>query len=77
MFRPPTGLVGLHHRKEYHHKYALEDTWAVSVDLVIVAVVFWVASELWMWWELKVTSRWDALCLSAGTRLFGFFLVTI
>jgi hypothetical protein len=77
VFRSPTVLVGLHHRRGYQHEYALEDTWGFSVDLVIVAMVFWVASGLWMWWELKVTRRWGALCLAAGIGLFGFFLITI
>ena len=48
----------------YATGYALDTIWAVSVDLVIVAMVFWVLSGLWMWWEMRVargSARWRSL----------------
>jgi hypothetical protein len=77
VFRAPAFLERLHRRRGYQSDHALEDGWAVSVDLVIVAMVFWVASGLWMWWELQTTRRWGALFGAAGLALFGFFLATI
>ena len=77
VFRAPSFLERMHRRRGYRHKYALEDLWAFSVDLVIVAMVFWGASGLWMWWELKPTRRWGTICVAAGVALFGFFLLTI
>ena len=77
VFRTPAFLERLHRRRGFQHNYPLEDTWAFSVDLVIAAMVFWVASGLWMWWELQVTRGWGALCAAAGIGLFGFFLLTI
>lgn len=47
------------------------------MDLVIVAMLFWVLSGLWMWWELKVTRRLGAIFIFGGIALFGFFLLTI
>ncbi|MCZ6635698.1 MAG: hypothetical protein O7G87_20055, partial [bacterium] len=67
----------MHRRRGYQHKYALEDTWAFSVDLVILAMVFWVGSGLWLWWELKVTRLWGTVCLGIGIGLFALFLSTI
>jgi len=76
-YRTSALLEGLHRRRGYQHDYFLEDAWGASVDLVIVAMVLWVASGLWMWWELKPTRRWGTACTAAGIVLFGLFLFTI
>ena len=70
-------LERMHRRRGYQYDRPLEDAWAFSVDLFIVAVVFWVFSGLWMWWELKTTRRWGALAAAAGIAVFGFFVVAI
>ncbi|WP_321476715.1 PepSY-associated TM helix domain-containing protein [uncultured Paludibaculum sp.] len=70
-------LERMHRRRGYQHDYALEDAWAVSVDLFIAVMVFWVLSGLWMWWEMKLTRRTGALFALGGTALFALFLVTI
>ena len=77
VFRTSAFLERMHRRRGYQHAFPLEDAWASSVDLVIVAMVFWVASGLWMWWEMRVTRRWGALFAAAGLGIFGFFLFTI
>ena len=76
-YRTPNFLERMHRRRGYQHDLLLEDTWAFSVDLAIVAMVFWVASGIWMWWELKTTRRWGGVCIAGGFLLFGLFLVTI
>ena len=70
-------LERMHRRRGYQYGRPMEDAWAVSVDLFIAAVVFWVLSGVWMWWELKTTRRWGALAAAAGIALFAFFLVAI
>jgi hypothetical protein len=57
--------------------YRLDTLWAVSVDLVIVAMVFWVASGIWMWWEMKVTRRLGLSALIVGVATFGFYLMAL
>ncbi len=69
-------LERMHRRRGYQYG-GLENAWAFSVDLFIVAVVFWVLSGVWMWWELKTTRRWGALAIAGGIAMFGVFLVTI
>ena len=49
-----------------HRAIALDTVWAVSVDLFIIAMVFWVLSGLWMWWEMKVTRAVRAARSFAG-----------
>ena len=77
IFRTPVFLERMHRRSGYQHDYPFDDTWAFSVDLVVVTMVFWILSGLWMWWELQSTRRWGALCLVVGLGLFVFFLFTI
>lgn len=77
IFRPSAFLEQLHRRRGYQQPYVLEDTWAFTVDLVIVAMIFWVLSGLWMWWEMRVTRLWGAAFALLGVALFAFFVVTI
>lgn len=75
--RPNATLERFHRRRGYATGYALDTVWAVSVDLVIVAMLFWVASGLWMWWEMKATRRLGAAALLTGAGLFALFLATL
>jgi hypothetical protein len=70
-------LAALHRRAGYRHEQLMEDTWAFSVDVAIVGMIFWVLSGLWVWWEVKMTRRWGLVSLLVGIGLFGFFLVAI
>ena len=75
-FRWPAFLERMHRRRGYQHA-ALDDSWAVSVDLVIAAMIFWVLSGLWMWWEMPATRRLGAIFAVGGLALFALFLFTI
>ena len=46
---------------------------ALSVDLVVVAMVFWGLSGLWMWWEMRVTRIWGTACALGGLVVFGLY----
>ena len=76
-YRPNTFLERFHRRRGYATGYRLDSIWAVSVDLVILAMVFWVLSGLWMWWEMKATRRYGASALAGGVGLFAFYLLTL
>jgi hypothetical protein len=77
VFRSPHFLERVHRARGYQSEYTQNDVWGFLVDVVIVAMVLWVLSGLWMWWELKVTRFYGALCLAGGFVLFGFFLFMI
>ena len=77
VLRAPAFLENMHRRRGYESPYALDDLWASSVDLVIAAMIFWAASGLWMWWEMKTTRAWGAIAAAAGVGLFLVFLVLI
>jgi hypothetical protein len=76
-YRTNAFLERFHRRRGYQTGYALDTVWAVTVDLVIVAMVFWVLSGLWMWWEMKVTRVLGALAALGGLTLFLFYLFQI
>lgn len=73
----PMLLEQWHRRRGFQQPYLVDDIWAFLVDLFIVVTLFWVASGLWMWWEMKVTRRWGAVCLAGGAGLFALFLAVL
>ena len=77
VFRTPAFLERMHRRSGYDSGYAVDRTWAFSVDLVVITMIFWGLSGLWLWWELRVTRWLGLLCAGLGIGLFGFFLATI
>jgi hypothetical protein len=76
-FRTNVWLERFHRRRGYATGYSLDTTWAITVDLAIAGMIFWVASGLWMWWEMKVTRPYGALAIAAGGALFVMFALTI
>jgi hypothetical protein len=70
-------LERFHRRRGYATGYAFDTVWAVTVDAAIVAMVFWVLSGLWMWWEMKVTRPYGAIAMTGGLALFALFLMTL
>jgi hypothetical protein len=76
-FRANVWLERFHRRRGYATGYALDTTWAVTVDLVIAGMILWVLSGLWMWWEMKVTRGYGALALASGAGLFVLFILLI
>ncbi len=70
-------LNRLHGRRGYNQPYRVEKLWALSVDVVIVAMLFWSVSGLWLWWTLKKARMIGGICLAGGVSLFAFFLYSI
>jgi hypothetical protein len=70
-------LERFHRRRGYATGYRLDTIWAVTVDAFIVAMIFWVASGLWMWWEMKVTRAFGLTALAGGIALFAFYLTVL
>jgi len=76
-FRTQPFLEGLHRRHGFQSPFAVDKLWGASVDVVIVAMVFWVLSGVWIWWELKPTRRLGMVLAGAGCALFALFLFSI
>ena len=76
-FRAPIFLEHMHTRRGYQPQHALENSWAFSVDVSACAIVFWILSGLWMWWELRPTRLFGGLCFALGIALFATLLAMI
>ena len=76
-FRAQPFLESLHRRRGYNNRYSVDTAWAVSVDVATIGILLWVASGVWMWWELKLTRRTGAMCIAAGLALFALFTFTL
>jgi hypothetical protein len=76
-FRGPTFLERMHRRRGFQHPYAFEDSWAFSVDLAVLAMIFWAVSGLWLWWELRPTRIWGVASMVLGLVLFALFLTVL
>lgn len=73
----PQVLERMHRRRGYAQPYARDRIWGVLVDAFVAISLIWAFTGAWLWWELKVTRRFGALCLAGGLALFVLFLVTI
>jgi hypothetical protein len=76
-FQTTTFLNRFHHRRGYQQPFAADRGMAVSVDLVVAAMLFWALSGLWMWWEMRAIRGWGLCCAAAGTGLFILFAVLL
>lgn len=72
-FRWDHFLTGMHARGGFEQEGLLERSWSVVVDVVCLAILLWIATGLYMWWELPGSrgSGWLAVC--AGTVSFLLF----
>lgn len=76
-FRSAPFLEGLHRRRGFQSSFMLDKLWGASVDLVIISMVLWVLSGVWMWWSLKPTRRLGMVMAGVGCALFALFLFSI
>lgn len=70
-------LNRFHRRRGYQQPYAADRFMAVAVDAVIVALVAWALSGLWMWWEMRATRLWGLASVAAGVAIFAFLVVAL
>jgi hypothetical protein len=76
-FRWDHFLTGMHARGGFDHDGALALSWSVVVDVVVVAMIVWIASGLYMWWELPGQRRWGWLAIVAGSASFLIFTMRL
>ena len=56
-------LTGLHLAFTYPARVDARWFWAVAVDVMFVAMVFWGSSGLLMWWQMKKLRGWGLVTL--------------
>lgn len=67
-------LTGMHARGGYGQESLLSNAWAVIVDVSMIAVLVWIASGLYMWWNIKSHRKWGLAALAAGFASFAYFV---
>jgi hypothetical protein len=76
-FRWDHFLTGVHARGGFEQDSLLDRSWSLVVDLVSLSMLLWIASGLYMWWELPGQRRWGWLAIAAGTASFAFFTLRL
>src|SRR3569833_2249774 len=69
-------LERMHRRRGFGGSFVADNAWAASNDLVVVAMIFWILSGLWMWWELKFTRVTGLAVAMSGIALFVVLVLT-
>lgn len=67
-------LTGMHARGGFEQDSFLNDAWGVAVDIVCVGMLLWIATGIYMWWQISHTRLWGSLVLGGGLALFLLFL---
>lgn len=73
----PSTMTLMHGRAGYHHDSLPNDLWAVAVDVVTVAILLWVATGFYMWWQQRNLRRMGLVALAAGLVTFVGFMVSL
>lgn len=68
-------FIRLHERSGYHYDSWLHDLWAITVDLTCAGFLVFIASGLYMWWQIRRTRLRGGLALAGGVASFGMLLV--
>jgi hypothetical protein len=76
-FRWDHFLTGMHGRGGFEQEGVLATSWSVVVDLVCLALVVWIASGRYMWWDLRGHRRWGWVAILAGTISFVVFTMRL
>ncbi len=74
-FRWDHFLTGMHARGGFEQASFLDTLWAVVVDLACIGMLLWIATGVYMWWNLPHLRVWGALALAGGLALFVALLV--
>jgi hypothetical protein len=70
-------LSRLHNRSGYGTGTALNDLWAVIVDLFCVTTLVWIATGLYLWWKLPGLRRSGFVAIAGGVATIAILLLTV
>jgi hypothetical protein len=73
----PSMLTRAHMRHGFEQDYPSVTFSSLAVELTVLAMLFWIASGLWMWWEIKPARKWGAVFALLGISLFSVMLFAI
>ena len=76
-FHWPQFLTGMHARGGFEQPALWNNAWAVTVDIVCIAMILWIATGLYMWWGLPACRGWGWLAVAGGVGSFVLFTMLL
>jgi hypothetical protein len=76
-FRFDHFLTGMHAKGGFEQDRFQDDLWGVIVDLVCLGFLLWIATGIFMWWQLPSARNWGWLALLSGFGTFVWFLLAL
>lgn len=70
-------LEMLHRRRGFGDNYLTNTLWALSVNAVIVAILLWAVTGIWMWLGMSKTRKLGSIFLVVGSMLFCLLLIVL
>ncbi len=70
-------ITGMHFRGGYDMDGFWDSVWALFVDVVSVGLILWIATGIYMWWNVPSTRRWGWFALGSGAVCFGVIIATL
>lgn len=76
-FRWDHFLTGMHARGGFEQEGFLQTSWSAVVDVVCLGIIAWIASGLYMWWEVPGHRGWGWVAILGGTASFLSFTMLL
>lgn len=70
-------INSLHFGHGYDWRYPAHALWAISVDLVVTSVWFWIVSGIYIWARRPMRRFWGGACLMGGGLLFALLVALL
>lgn len=70
-------LTRMHTRHGFTQPYASMKLWGLGVEITVLAMLFWIASGIWLWWTIKPSRMWGGICALGGFGLFAVLMFSI
>jgi hypothetical protein len=76
-FRWDHVFTGMHARGGFEQESWLNDAWGILVDIVCIGMLIWIATGIYMWWQIASTRFWGSLALGGGFVFYIIFLMAL
>ena len=70
-------LTRMHARGGFQQESTLMDVWAIIVDIVCISFLIWIATGIYMWWNIKPSRSWGFIALGGGFLCYMIFLLAL
>ncbi len=68
-------LTAAHFRAGFEYPFFLEILWGAIIDLLVLSSLIWIASGIYLWWQLRRFRLWGWISLAAGILAFALLAI--